>query len=227
METGRWHGHIFEVSPNVIRDFSTLIVKGGMATDEKVGSKQAFKVVKNSNPVEVSFKVALHAALGCNVRDEAMAFVMDAEQGATDWLYINGTKLIDCTLMLTEADVSVKDISPNGTWVYCELTLQFRQGSQFGGSTAGTLTSSKSSGGGGGSSKSSGGGGGSSSYTKKTTSASNTKIEQYTAQKTVTAASKSTSSSAYLAQTVSAAYKGGTTKSSVSGGTSKITRVTK
>lgn len=231
METGRWHGHVFEVSPNVVRDFSDLIIKGGMATDEKVGNKQAFKTVKNSNPVEVSFKVALHAALGCNVREEAIGFIMDAENGADDWMYINGQKLIDCKLMLTEADVSVRQITPNGTWIYCELTLQFRQSSQFGGSTNGVSSSSSKSSGGG-SRSSGGGGGGGGSSTPGTTMTKDdyvklTKVDQAN----VTSDSKKASSGAYLSKTVSDTYASKEKVSSTpivgGGNTSKITRVTR
>ncbi|MGN0996010.1 MAG: hypothetical protein ACI4PG_03805 [Candidatus Ventricola sp.] len=132
METARWNGHIFEVSPSLVRSFSGLTVKGSTETDDKMSGKQKYAIRKNANPIEIGMTVLLSALTGCSVREEAMGLVSDAGSGEADYLYIGGEKLVQCTLMLTEASVSKTEIAPGGQWVSCSVKLTFKQAGKSG-----------------------------------------------------------------------------------------------
>lgn len=126
-EIGRWNGHIFEASSSVVRGISDLTVKGSSETEEKTTDGQKYTSMKNSNPIEVSLTVKLSAYLGCDVRDESDAFLADVNSGAKDYLYIGGSKLVTCQLMLTSANVDEVAISPSGQWLYCAVALTLKQ----------------------------------------------------------------------------------------------------
>ena len=127
MEVARWGGHTFEVSPEVIRSFDKLTVKGGSDTDDKIQSKQKYLTRKNGKPTEVGMNVVLNAFTGADVRSEAMAFVDEAQKGKSDWIYVGGEKLVPCQLMLTEAAVEEIAITPGGVWTRASVKLTFKQ----------------------------------------------------------------------------------------------------
>lgn len=103
---GQWNGRKFVVSPKLIRGFKDLTVKGSCETDDKNSDKQYYVQFKKKKGVEVSLSVVLTAALGCDVRAEAMKLIQDARAGASDYFYVGQSKLTPCKLMLTQADVS-------------------------------------------------------------------------------------------------------------------------
>lgn len=124
---GSWHGFNFEVSPSVVRGFTGLTIKGGSETEDKVSEKQKYVERKNSSATEISMSVGLNTYLGCNVRDEAIAFIDTAMEGASNYFYVGGKKLVCYKLMLTQAEIAETMIAPNGTWVSCRVNLTFRQ----------------------------------------------------------------------------------------------------
>jgi len=135
METGRWNGHIFVVSPTLIRGFTELTLKAASEVKEKESGNQKYVARKNGKPVEVTMTITLNATTGCNVREEAMEFAKDAVNGKADYMYVGGKKIAACKLMLIEANVSEISIAPNGQWVSCQIQLSFRQSTKFSGST--------------------------------------------------------------------------------------------
>lgn len=152
-ETARWNNHIFEVSPNLVRGFDSLSVTGSAAVEEKSTGNQAYASYKNGGCTQVTMKALLSAFTGCDVREEAMAFVDEARRGCYGYLYVNGKKLVACPLMLTSASISETEIAPGGTWTYAEAKLTFKQCDKYDGESSGS-NSSKSSSGSSGSSKS-------------------------------------------------------------------------
>lgn len=128
---GQWNGRKFVVSPKVIRGFKDLTVKGSCETDDKDSDKQHYVKWKKSQGVEVSLSVTLTAALGCDVRAEAMQFIKDARTGATDYFYVGQSKLTPCKLMLTQADVNevtmIGGTKAGETWKTAVVKLTMKQ----------------------------------------------------------------------------------------------------
>lgn len=127
METAQWNNHRFTVSPQVIRGFTGLSIKGASETEDKESGKQQYASRKAGKPSEISLTAHLNKLTGCNVRDEALAFVTDAQSGATNYFYVGGKKLIASQLMLTEAAVDEVQIAPDGTWISCTVKLNLKQ----------------------------------------------------------------------------------------------------
>lgn len=127
METGSWNGHIFEVSPEAVRGFEKLTVKASCDTEEKETDGQQYVTRKVGKPLEATLSVLLSAYLGCNVRDEAYAFLNDARSGAKDYFYVGSGKLDTCQLMLTDARMEDIEIAPDGTWTCCSVKLTMKQ----------------------------------------------------------------------------------------------------
>lgn len=125
-----WNGHKFKVTKSLIYAMKTFTLKGSSETEEK--GKKGVKIVskKNSKPYEISFTVQLNRMLGVKkVKQEAVKWVNEARNGAQDYIYLNGKKLIACKFMLTEASVSETMILPNGEWMACEIKCTFKQSS--------------------------------------------------------------------------------------------------
>jgi hypothetical protein len=135
-ETGSWNGHVFTVSPNLIRGFDGLSIKGASETTAKTSGKQQYFARKSGKPVEATITVKLNAQTGCDVKTEALQFVSEARDGANNYFYVGSTKLVPCKLMLVEANVEETKIAPNGSWVSANVTLAFRQCSKNDGSAA-------------------------------------------------------------------------------------------
>lgn len=127
-EIGRWNGHKFIVSPELILGFTDLQIKASSETKEKKKSKQKYVKRKNGKPTEVTLTVKLTAQAGCDVRSEAMAFIADARAGKKDYFYVNNKKLVTCKLMLTDATVK-EAVIPNGgdDWVSADVSLTLKQ----------------------------------------------------------------------------------------------------
>lgn len=145
-EVGSWNGHAFTVSPNLIRSFTGLTIRGSSETEDKTGDGQKYVARKNSNPAEVSLTAELSALTGCDVQNEALQFVDEARAGAQNYFYLSGKKLIPCQLMLTEASVSETQIAPGGKWISCKVKLTMKQCAKYDGTSSGSGGSSSASG---------------------------------------------------------------------------------
>lgn len=132
-EIARWGGHVFEVTPQIVRSLNTLTVKAGIETDDMEADKQRYVARQAGKAAEVSFALPLSGLLGVDVRTEAMTFIDEARKGKQDYFYIGGTKLMTCQLMLTEASVSETEIGAGGVWVGCKVKLTMKQSSKFDG----------------------------------------------------------------------------------------------
>lgn len=136
-EIGAWNGHQFIVSPKLIRGFTGLTIRGSSETEDKESDGQKYASRKNGNPSEISLTVDLNAFLGCDVKNEAIAFVQEANEGAKGYFYLDGKKLLACQLMLTKASVTETEISPGGKWTSCKVSLTMRQCAKFDGALGG------------------------------------------------------------------------------------------
>ena len=87
--------------------------------------------------------VILSAYLGCDVREEAMAFIEDARNCEEGYFYIAGKKLLPETLMLTEAQVSEVQLSPSGEMVHAQVQLTMKQSDKGNAKGSGSATQSK------------------------------------------------------------------------------------
>ncbi len=141
-ETARWNDHIFEVSPNLMRGFSDLSITGSASTEEKETGKQKYVAYKNGGATQVTLTAILSVFTGCDVREEAMAFVDEARRGCYGYLYVDGKKLVACPLMLTNTSISKTEIAAGGTWTYAEAKLTFKQCDKYDGETSGSSSGS-------------------------------------------------------------------------------------
>ena len=146
-QIGSWNGIVFEVSPNVVRGYTGLAIEGGSQTEEKVSDKYAYVQRKNSTPTSVNMDVYLNAYLGCNVRDEAMAFIKAATDGAKNYFYVAGKKLVECQLMLVSAKVTEVTSTPTGEWTSCKIALTMKQCEKYSGGSSSVSGGGGSSGG--------------------------------------------------------------------------------
>ena len=143
-EIGSWNGFIFEVSPTRVRGFKGLTIRGGSETEEKVSGKYKYVERLNGSPTEVTIEVYLNAYLGCDVRDEAMAFVNAATEGEKNYFYVAGKKLLPVQLMLTGAEVTETEHAPTGEWVSCRINLTMKQCEKYPKGSSGSGGSSSS-----------------------------------------------------------------------------------
>lgn len=130
-QMANWNGHTFEVSPNLIRGFSDLSIKGSCETTTKNSDKQKYVKRKYGEVPEISFVVILNAFFGVtSVYDEAMTFITEAQAGTTAYFYLGTSKLIPAKLMLTSAEVTeiVNMPGQGDTWISCKIKLTFKQG---------------------------------------------------------------------------------------------------
>lgn len=205
-EIASWNGHSFTVSPKLIRGFTGLTIKGSSETEDKTSDGQKYVSRKNSNPSEITLTAELNALTGCDVKNEALKFVDEAQSGAKNYFYMGGKKLITCQLMLTEASVSETTIAPNGTWISCKVKLTMKQCAKYDGSSSSSSPSSSSS----------SSGSGSSSGSKKTST-----------KKTSTTTTKKTTTAAVVGAVAGAVTAVATTvKKAVSAATSTASKVT-
>lgn len=129
---GSWNGFDFEVSPTAVRGFTGLRIKGGSETEDKVSQRQKYVQRTNSAATEIALSVYLNAYMGCNVRDEALRFICTAMEGATNYFYVGGKKLVTYKLMLVNAEITETEIAPNGTWIACKIDLSLKQCEKYG-----------------------------------------------------------------------------------------------
>ena len=126
-EMGRWHGYRFLVSPTLIRSFTGLQVKTSCELESRSDNEAGIAVRKQANPTELSFTAHFYAYTGCNVRDEAYGLILTAQDGAKDYLYIGGRKIITYQFMCTEATLTEIEMAPNGTWKSANVQLTMKQ----------------------------------------------------------------------------------------------------
>lgn len=127
MEIAQWNGHLFTVTPQVIRMFNNLSLHGSCDTKEKEKGGQKYVTRKAGKPLEATFEAGLNAYTRCNVRDEAIAFAEEATRGPSAYLYVSGKRVFDCLMMLTDAAVSETQIAPDGTWIACKVQITLKQ----------------------------------------------------------------------------------------------------
>lgn len=165
-----WNNHTFEISPSVIRGFSGLQITGSAETEDNTYETEQWTNYISARPTEIALTAHLNAYFGCDVREEAMAFVDEARWGKIDYFYVyqnnNYTKLIPQRVMLTEATVSKVEMAPTGKWISADVQLTLKS----------RLSSSSSASGGG---SSGGGSGGYSKASVKTTSATTAGTTSY------------------------------------------------
>ena len=100
-----WNGHTFEISPNLIRGYTDMTIKGSCETTTKNSEKQKYVEHKYGEIPEIKMTVGLNAMTGVtDVFGEAMQFVKEATEGACNYFYIGTSKLIPAKMMLTEAE---------------------------------------------------------------------------------------------------------------------------
>lgn len=126
-EIGRWNGFKFQMTPSTIVGFTGLQIKGSCETKDKTSNKQQYVKRKNGKPSEVSLNVVLNAALGCDVRSQALKLVGNATDGKTDYFYVGNKKLLSCKLMLVEASVKETIVGDGNTWIHAEVQLNMKQ----------------------------------------------------------------------------------------------------
>lgn len=130
VETGRWSGNRFFVSPSLIYSFHTLTLKGSSELKSSKDNKKGYVKRKGPNPTEVTFTISLNAFAGNNVRGVAESFLEKAREGAKDYFYVGGRKLTPCKLMLTDASVKNIEIGHNGIWTRADIQLTMKQASK-------------------------------------------------------------------------------------------------
>ncbi len=125
-----WNGHTFEVSSQLIRSFRDLTLKGSCETEGKTSGNQEYAKRKKGKGAELTISVALSALLGVtDVRSEALAYVKEANDGASEYFYLGTQKLVEAKMMLTNAEVTEYICMPGNAdeWISCDVKLTFKQ----------------------------------------------------------------------------------------------------
>ena len=138
---GKWNGHEFIVSSNLIRSFTKLQIKG--SSELKSGKDKGKVKRKGANPTEISMTIKLNAFVGIDVQKEAMDLVSEASLGEKGYFYIGKKKLVSCKLMLTEATVKEVEINIGGTWTSAEVSVTMKQCNKGGKSGSSSKSSKK------------------------------------------------------------------------------------
>ena len=127
-EIARWGDHYFKVEPTLIRSFSNMEIKASCETDDKTSSGEKYVARKNSKPTEVKLTIPLDARLGItDVKKEVCTFLSEAQEGKKGYFYAACKKLFTYQLMLVEAKVKNKDITPKGIWISADMELLLKQ----------------------------------------------------------------------------------------------------
>lgn len=124
---GRWNGFKFVMTKDKMLGFKDLTIKGSSETEDKESGNQSYVKRKKGKPAEVTLTVAMSAALGVNVRDEALKLVKSARAGEKDYFYIGTKKLLTCKLMLVDATVKDTAIGSGNKWNYATVQLTMKQ----------------------------------------------------------------------------------------------------
>lgn len=146
----QWYTHRFEMSASAVRLFSDLGMSATCDTEETESGSEKYVKYKSGKPAELSLTIHLNAALGCDVKTEAMALVYEAQNGATDYFYAGGGKLAGCQFILASVKVSKIAINAGGIWTSAEAACTFKQASKADGSMGSSSGSNGSLGNGGG-----------------------------------------------------------------------------
>lgn len=133
------------LSATQIRGMKNLVITGETTTEAATSGNQEYMKRKSGKPIAVTFEVILSAFTGCNTQSEAISLITAARDGETDYLYVGGSKLVPCRLMLTRAEAKEFILTAKGKLAHCIVSLTFQQASNNDGSTPGTTNSSGSS----------------------------------------------------------------------------------
>lgn len=134
-----WNGHTFEVSSQLIRSIRDLMLKGSCEAEDKTSGGQQYSKYKNGKAAELSFTMELSALLGVtDVRGEALGYVNEANDGASEYFYLGTPKLVAAKMMLTSAEVTEYVCMPGNAdeWISCNVKLTFKQADNGGKSSS-------------------------------------------------------------------------------------------
>lgn len=135
-----WNGHTFEISPQLVRSFTDLSIKGACETTEKNTAHQKYVEHKYGEAAQLSLTVPLSVLTGVtDVYGESMEYVQEATDGASAYFYMGSEKLIPAKLMLISAQVVEVELMPGrgDVWVSANVKLTFKQSSKNDGTTGG------------------------------------------------------------------------------------------
>jgi len=139
----QWHDVRFYANASEIRGFDGLTISGSVETEDKENGGTKYVAKKNSKGYEVSLTAFFDKRLGVdNVKKTAMALVTYGANGQTGYMYARGEKLISSILMLTSAKLSKVIMTPNGTWISCEVQITLKTCSKLDGTTGGNNNNS-------------------------------------------------------------------------------------
>ena len=130
------------LSATQMRGMRNLTITGETTAEAATSGSQEYMKRKSGKPVTVSFEVILSAFTGCNTQSEAISLITAARDGQTEYLYVGGSKLVPCRLMLTRAEAKEFILTPKGKMAHCVVSLTFQQASNNDGSTPGSSSSS-------------------------------------------------------------------------------------
>lgn len=133
------------LSATQMRGMRNLTITGETTAEAATSGSQEYMKRKSGKPVTVSFEVILSAFTGCNTQSEAISLITAARDGQTEYLYVGGSKLVPCRLMLTRAEAKEFILTPKGKMAHCVVSLTFQQASNNDGSMPGSSSSGSSS----------------------------------------------------------------------------------
>lgn len=135
----QWYDVPFYANANEVRGFTEFSISGSVETEEKESDGTKYVSKKNSKGYEVGITAFFDRRLGIkDVKEEAMRLTYHAATGQTGYLYAQGRKLVTSALMLTNANVSNVIMSPNGTWISCEVAMTLKTSGKLDGTAVKT-----------------------------------------------------------------------------------------
>lgn len=144
----QWHDVSFYANAQEVRGLIDFSISGSVETEDKESGGTKYVNKKNSKGYEASITAFFDKRLGIgDVKYEAMKLVDYGANGQKGYLYARGSKLVTSTLMLTSAKASKIVMTPNGTWISCQVALTLKMADKLG-SSANTSSTGGNSGGG-------------------------------------------------------------------------------
>lgn len=134
----KWHDVEFYANANEVRGLLDFTIGGSVETEDKEEGGTKYVRKKNSKGYESGLTAFFDRRLGIeSVKEESMKLVNYAANGQTGYLYARESKLVPSIMMLTSAKASKIIMSPNGTWISCQVTLTLKTCSKLDGSGGG------------------------------------------------------------------------------------------
>ena len=133
----QWGNISFYVKPTEIKSFKGLQIKSSTSTEVEENSEEAYVTKKKDGAVEMTLTAIVDMRLG---ESDVMAYAMElcemCRTGASSYVYAKGKKLITCGMMGTGATIDKVEMTPDGTWISCEIKLTMKQCEKAGGGTS-------------------------------------------------------------------------------------------